>query len=119
MKRFALAILLGWLLLGPVAPASAATGDVPPRPLTTQGLTNLTALTRLLGYVRFFHPSDQVAGLANSDWDALAMAGVERVEAARDPRELAAALSELVAGIAPTVQVLPFPAPAKSAVEPS
>ena len=83
--QFTLAILLGWLLLGPVPPASAAAGDVLPRPLTSQGLTNLTALTRLIGYVRFFHPSDQVAGLANADWDALAMAGVERVEAARNP----------------------------------
>ena len=80
--RFTLAILLGWLLLGSVAAAFAATGDVPPRPLTSQGLTNLTALTRLIGYVRFFHPSDQAAGLANADWDALAMAGIERVEAA-------------------------------------
>lgn len=96
--RLTLAILLGWLLLGPVAPASAATGDVPPRPLTEQGLTNLTALTRLIGYVRFFHPSDQVAGLANADWDALAMAGIERVEGARNPRELADALSGLFAG---------------------
>lgn len=113
--RFTLAILLGWLLLGPVAAAFAATGDVPPRPLTAQGLTNLTALTRLIGYVRFFHPSDQVAGLANADWDALAMAGVERVEAARDPRELAAALSGLFTGIAPTVRVLPFSTSANSA----
>jgi hypothetical protein len=112
--RFTLAILLGWLLLGPVAAAFAATGDVPPRPLTDQGLTNLTALTRLIGYVRFFHPSDQVAGLANADWDALAMAGVERVEAARNPRELAAALSGLFDGIAPTVRVLPF---SRSAVQ--
>jgi hypothetical protein len=112
--RFTLAILLGWLLLGPVASASAATGDVPPRPVTQQGLTNLTALTRLIGYVRFFHPSDQVAGLANADWDALAMAGVERVEAARNPRELAAALSGLFDGIAPTVRVLPF---SRSAVQ--
>jgi len=115
--RFILAILLGWLLLGSVAAAFAATGDVPPRPLTSQGLTNLTALTRLIGYVRFFHPSDQTAGLANADWDALAMAGVERVEAARDPRELAGALSDLFAGIAPTVRVLPFSASAKSAVD--
>ncbi|MBW8878787.1 MAG: hypothetical protein JF614_27840 [Acidobacteria bacterium] len=113
--RFTLAILLGWLLLGTVAAASAATGDVPPRPLTAQGLTNLTALTRLIGYVRFFHPSDQAAGLANADWDALAMAGSERVEAARDPRELATALSDLFAGIAPTVRVLPFPRSAGSA----
>ncbi len=117
MKRFTLAILLGWLLLGPAGPASAAVGDVSPRPLSQQGLTNLTALTRLIGYVRFFHPSDQVAGLANTDWDALAMAGVERVEAARDPRELAAALSTLLPEIAPSVRVLPFPAPAKSAVQ--
>jgi C-terminal processing protease CtpA/Prc len=115
--RFSLAILLGWLLLGPVPPASAAAGDVPPRPLTSQGLTNLTALTRLIGYVRFFHPSDQAAGLANADWDALAMAGVERVEAARDPRELAAALSTLLPEIAPTVRVLPFSSSARSAAD--
>jgi hypothetical protein len=117
--RFTFAILLGWLLLGSVAaaPSAAATGDVPPRPLTDQGLTNLTALTRLIGYVRFFHPSDQAAGLANADWDALAMAGVERVEAARDPRELAAALSTLVTGIAPTVRVLPFSTSASSAAD--
>lgn len=107
--RFTLAILLGWLLLGPVAAAFAAPGDVPPRPVTQQGLTNLTALTRLIGYVRFFHPSDQAAGLANADWDALAMAGIERVEAARNPGELAAALSTLLPEIAPTVRVLPFP----------
>ncbi|HEY4596778.1 MAG TPA: S41 family peptidase [Thermoanaerobaculia bacterium] len=118
MKPFALAILLGWLFLGlAAAPSMAATGDVPPRPLTDQGLTNLTALTRLIGYVRFFHPSDQVAGLANADWDNLAMAGIERVEAARNPRELAAALSGLFDGIAPTVRVLPFPAQPKSAVQ--
>src|SRR6185436_13556679 len=116
-KQVTLAILLGWLLLGPVSPASAAAGDVPPRPLTEQGITNLTALTRLIGYVRFFHPSDQVAGLANADWDALAMAGVELVEAARDPRELAAALSDLFAGIAPTVKVLPAPPSAEPAAE--
>src|SRR5206468_10199955 len=72
---------------------------------------------RLIGYVRFFHPSDQAAGLANADWDALAMAGVERVEAARDPRELADALSSLFPGIAPTVRVLPFSLPARSAAD--
>ncbi|HEY0557428.1 MAG TPA: S41 family peptidase [Thermoanaerobaculia bacterium] len=114
--QFSLAVLLGWLLLGPGAtPSAAATGDAPPRPLTSQGLTNLTALTRLIGYVRFFHPSDQVAALANADWDALAMAGIERVEGARNPRELADALSGLFAGIAPTVRVLPLSLPARSA----
>ncbi|HEV7668821.1 MAG TPA: S41 family peptidase [Thermoanaerobaculia bacterium] len=108
-KSFSLlAVLLGWLLLSPVVVAFAAPGDVPPRPVTEQGLANLTALTRLIGYVRYFHPSDQAAALSNADWDALAMAGVERVEPARNPGELAAALSSLFDGIAPTVQVLPF-----------
>ncbi len=45
------------------------------------------------------------------------MAGVERVEAARDPRELAAALSDPLAGIAPTVRVLPLSPSASSAAE--
>ena len=61
--------------------------------------------------MRFFHPSDQAAGLANADWDALAMAGIDRVEAARNPGELAAALSTLLPEIAPTVRVRPFPRP--------
>jgi C-terminal processing protease CtpA/Prc len=113
--RLTFAILFGWLLLGHAIAASAAAGDVPPRPLTEQGLTNLTALTRLIGYVRFFHPSDQAAGLTNGDWNALAMAGVERVEAARNPSELAASLSTLFGGIAPTVQVLPFHLPSHAA----
>src|SRR6185503_3613476 len=31
------------------------------RPLSVQGLANLTAFARLYGYVRHFHPSDQAA----------------------------------------------------------
>ena len=33
----------------------------PPRPLSETGLNNLIAFTRLVGYVRHFHPSDQAA----------------------------------------------------------
>ena len=42
------------------APAASTpqAGNEPPRPLSDRGLENLAAFTRLLGYVRFFHPSD-------------------------------------------------------------
>lgn len=74
----------------------------PPRPLKGRGYDNLAALTRLLGYVRYFHPSDAAR---DADWPALAVAGVRKVEAARDPAELARFLTEIFQPIAPTVRV--------------
>src|SRR5687768_5321738 len=53
-------------------PAGAAQAEAA-RPLTERGVENLAAFTRLLGYVRYFHPSDQAAA---TDWNALAVAGV-------------------------------------------
>jgi hypothetical protein len=63
--------------LGPAA-------DAPPRPLSARGLTNLIAFARLLGYVRYFHPSDQAAA---ADWGSFAAAAVAEL----DPAEPAAA----------------------------
>ncbi|MBW7906327.1 MAG: peptidase S41 [Phycisphaerae bacterium] len=78
-------------------------GEVePPRPLTPRGLENLEALARLVGYVRYFHPSDQAR---DADWAALTAGGVRSVEEAADARELAAALGAIVGNVAPTVQV--------------
>ena len=74
----------------------------PPLPLTERGLENLVAYTRLLGYVRHFHPSDQAAA---ADWDSLAIDGVRKVESARDPGELAARLEEIFRPVAPTLRV--------------
>src|SRR5207249_590770 len=76
----------------------------PARPLTECGLENLVALTRLLGYVRHFHPSDAAAAV---DWDRFAVAAVLTVEPACDSRELAQTLEALFHPIAPTVQVFP------------
>ena len=73
-----------------------------PRPLTEQGLTNLTVLTRLLGYVRFFHPSDEAAA---ADWDSLAIAAVKFVEDAKDADDLATRLGEAFAPAAPTLRI--------------
>lgn len=82
-------------------PAGNAEG---PRPLTEGGLANLIAFTRLLGYVGFFHPSDQAAV---ADWSRLAIDGARRIEPCEGAEKLAAALEALFRPVAPTVQVFP------------
>jgi C-terminal processing protease CtpA/Prc len=79
-------------------------GDEPARALAGRGLDNLVAFTKLLGYVRFFHPSDQAAA---ADWEKLALAGVQTAEKARSPEELARALETFFLPVAPTVRVYP------------
>jgi C-terminal processing protease CtpA/Prc len=82
----------------------AGEGNEPARALEGRALDNLVAFTRLLGYVRYFHPSDQAAA---TKWDAFALDGVVAVEKARDAAELARVLEKLFQPIAPTVQVFP------------
>ena len=82
----------------PVIAAEAA------RPLSKRGLENLVAFTRLLGYIRHFHPSDEAA---LTDWDAFAVAGMRAVEGAKNARELAAKLEALFLPVAPTVRIYP------------
>lgn len=79
------------------APASA-------QPLEGRGLDNLVAFTRLLGYVRYFHPSDAAA---DTNWNAFAIQAVKEVERAKTPEELAGRLEALFRPVAPTVQVYP------------
>lgn len=90
----------------PAAPANI--GLEPARPLTPRGLDNLVAFTRLLGYVRFFHPSDQAAA---ADWDTVALAGVQAAEKAAGPAELARSLEGFFRPLAPTVRVYPTAGP--------
>lgn len=74
-----------------------------PKKLTQRELDNLVAFTKLLGYVRYFHPSDQAARL---DWNKFAIAGVKSVENAMSSRELALRLEKLFHPIAPTVRII-------------
>jgi C-terminal processing protease CtpA/Prc len=85
-------------------PSSPASSSEAPRPLTEQGMRNVIAFTRLLGYVRYFHPSDQVA---TADWDRFAIEGMRRVEPCEGPQQLADALGALFRPVAPTVQIFP------------
>lgn len=66
-------------------------------PLTERQLHNLVALARLLSYVRFFHPSE---GVAEADWNQVALEAIGPVEDAPDERSLAAALASVVAPVA-------------------
>ncbi|MEK6282727.1 MAG: S41 family peptidase [Acidobacteriota bacterium] len=76
----------------------------PARPLHARGLENLTAFTRLLGYVRHFHPSDEAAA---TDWNVFAVEGVRVTEPAKDAADLAQKLETLFRPLAPSLRVFP------------
>ncbi len=86
----------------------AGLGNERARALTDQGAANLTALARLVGLLRYFHPSDESVRL---DWPSWTIEAVGQVESARDTTELARVLRRLVAPIAPTAQVFPKRSP--------
>jgi C-terminal processing protease CtpA/Prc len=82
----------------------AGEGIEPPRAFQGRELENLVAYTKLLGLVRYFHPSDQSA---TTDWDAFAIRGIPIAQAAETPAELAQRLEQLFQPIAPLVRVFP------------
>lgn len=67
------------------------------------------AVARLLGYVRFFHPSDEAAKAKSADWNRHAAAGMLAValsdDRRRTPEARARALATWIQPLAPTVQV--------------
>lgn len=75
-------------------------GNKPPAPLSQRGLANLVAFAKLVGYVRFFHPSDEAA---KAKWDQFVVDYVELIEAANNPDELVATLNSIFHSIAPAV----------------
>ena len=91
---------------------TAGDGNEPPRALEGRGLENLIALARLLGYVRYFHPSDEVAA---ADWERLAIDSVGVVEPARSSGELAERLNEIFLPLAPLIQVFETSRPVDAA----
>lgn len=65
-------------------------------------LQNFRAFTKIYGYVRFFHPSDEASSI---DWDKFAVYGFEKVENASGDRELKDILLELFLPIAPSIEI--------------
>lgn len=83
----------------------------PARPLTDRGLANLVAFTRLFGYVRHFHPSEQAAA---ANWEKVAIDGVRAVEDAKTSAELIRELDAFFKPLAPTVEIYATGKPPKS-----
>ncbi len=75
---------------------------LPPAELDDRAVTNLAALGRLLAFLRYFHPSDQVAA---ADWSALARSSVVLAEQAEGSIELAATLQDHFSAVAPTLRL--------------
>ncbi len=80
----------------------AGQGNIGPSPLTERGAANLSALARLFGVVRYFHPTTEVGAV---DWDEFTIRAVRGVEGAGNDEELADLLNAWTAPIAPTVRV--------------
>ena len=70
--------------------------------LTGRRLDNLMALTRLLGYVRYFHPDDRAA---HTDWDQFTIRAVTAVEPAANRKQLVQVLQQTFRPVAPTVRI--------------
>lgn len=69
---------------------------------TPQEVENITAFSRLYGYVRYFHPSDEAASI---DWNQFAIHGSREVLECKDVECLQKTLIELFEPIAPTVRI--------------
>ena len=81
------------------APTQASPREAP-RVISEQGLVNIIAFTRAMGYVRFFHPSDEALTV---NWNEFAVRGIRAVENAGNPDELGAALEAQFKSVAPSV----------------
>jgi C-terminal processing protease CtpA/Prc len=96
--------------VGLMAPSAAAAEPEGPRALEGRGGENLAAFARLLGYVRHFHPSDEVAAVG--DWDRPAIEGVRAAEPATDPADLARRLEAWARPFGASIRVYPSDKPA-------
>lgn len=69
---------------------------------TRQQIRNLTAFSKLYGYVQYFHPSDEASKI---EWQSFAIYGSQKMLQVKDDQELIATLNELFLPIAPTVKI--------------
>lgn len=69
---------------------------------TQQQIDNQVTFTKLYGYVRYFHPSDEAAGI---DWDKFAIYGSKKVAECGDRQQLKATLIDLFTPFAPTLKI--------------
>lgn len=94
-----------WSICAQNKPSAKPVSNNPVQALSPQdqAVRNLQAFTKLYGYVRYFHPSDEATKI---DWNKFAIYGTGKVKNARTTDELASMLEELFLPIAPTLQIL-------------
>jgi len=63
---------------------------------------NIEAFTKVYGYVRWFHPSDEAQTV---DWEKFAVYGVSKVKEAKSPESLRDTLLKLFKPIAPSINI--------------
>ena len=68
----------------------------------TSFLENIKTFSKLYGYVRYFHPSDEAAKI---DWNKFAVYGINEVENAYTKKELVSILIRLFKPIAPSILI--------------
>lgn len=95
MKIISLFVVTFLILL----PPSGTSQDLPP---TEREIKNLTAFTKIFGYTKYFHPSDEARQI---HWDQFAILGTEKVLKAKSDEELIEILESLFLPIAPTVAI--------------
>ena len=67
-----------------------------------QQIKNLETFTKLYGYIKYFHPSDEAVG---TDWDRFAIYGSKLVSEAKNADELINILNKLFKPIAPSILI--------------
>jgi C-terminal processing protease CtpA/Prc len=74
------------------------------QPITgnNQFTKNCEAFTKLYGYIRFFHPSDEAQKI---DWERFAVYGMQKVSDSENDEEVRRNLLELFLPIAPSLQI--------------
>ncbi len=65
-------------------------------------IENLKAFSKLYGYIRYFHPSDEAATL---NWNKFLYYGIEQVIKAQNPMDLMNTLDSLFLPIAPSIDI--------------
>jgi hypothetical protein len=70
---------------------------------TQQQQQSLQAFSRLYGYIRYFHPSDEASTI---NWDKFAAYGADQVLKCHSNQELKGVLNSLFSPIAPSVKIL-------------
>ena len=108
MKRVCVLFLLAVILLTIVSSPALSKDKANPIyneaaiSLNQRQIKNLEIFTKLVGYVKYFHPSNEAVKI---DWEYFIINGIKEVEDVQTDEELIQKLNELFYIIAPTVKV--------------